>query len=62
MTHKNKFARAFSTKMLTYALDRPVGYADHEVLDSRVENLKKGEYRIQSLVRAIVASEPFLTK
>ena len=48
--------------MLTYALGRPVGYADHEVLDSLVENLKKDDYRTYSLVRAIVASEPFRTK
>ena len=48
--------------MLTYALGRPVGYADHEVLDSLVENLKKDDYRTYSLVHAIVASEPFRTK
>ncbi len=62
LTHKDKFARAFCTKMLTYALGRPVGYADHKVLDSLVENLKKDDYRIQSLIRSIVVSEPFRTK
>lgn len=62
MTYKDKFARAFSAKLLTYALGRPVGYTDHELLDSLIDTLKKEDYRIQSLIHAIVASEPFRTK
>ncbi|MDB5334613.1 MAG: hypothetical protein JWN70_232, partial [Planctomycetaceae bacterium] len=62
MTQKDKFARALSIKMLTYALGRPIGYADHSVIDSLVASLQKDEYRIQSLILAIVASEPFNTK
>ena len=62
MAQKDRFARAFSTKLLTYALGRPVGYTDHEVVDSLVDTLKKNDYRIQSLIHAIVASEPFGTK
>ena len=59
MTQKDKFARALSIRMLTYALGRPVGYTDHELIDSLVGTLKKNEYRIQSLIHSIVASEPF---
>ena len=62
MKQKDKFARAFSIKLLTYALGRPVGYTDHAVVDGLTEELKKDDYRIQSLVQAIVASEPFNTK
>ncbi len=62
LTYKDKFARALSAKLLTYALGRPVGYTDHELLDSLVDTLKKEDYRIQSLIHAIVASEPFRTK
>ena len=62
MAQKDKFARAFSVKMLTYALGRPVGYADYDLVDSLVAELKKDDYRIQSLIHAIVASEPFNTK
>jgi len=61
MTQKDKFARALSIKMLTYALCRPVGYADHALIDSLVATLKKDDYRIQSLIHAIVASEAFNT-
>lgn len=59
MSQKEKFARALSIKMLTYALCRPVGYTDHSLVDSLVGELKKNDYRIQSLIHAIVASEPF---
>ena len=62
MTQKDRFARALSIKMLTYALCRPVGYADHTLIDSLVSTLKNGEYRIQTLIHAIVASETFKTK
>ena len=36
MARKEKFARAFCTKLLTYALGRPIGYADHEQLDALI--------------------------
>ncbi len=62
LAHKDKFARALSAKLLTYALGRPVGYTDRELLDSLVDSLKKDDYRIQSLIHGIVASEPFRTK
>jgi hypothetical protein len=62
MTKKDEFARALSTKMLTYALGRPVGYPDHSLIDSLVGTLQQDDYRIQSLIHAIVASEPFKTK
>src|SRR5262249_37928977 len=62
LKHKEKFARAFSVKLLTYALGRPVGYADRKVIDALVDALKKNDYRIRSLVQAITASEPFRTK
>ncbi|MBT6487833.1 MAG: DUF1592 domain-containing protein [Planctomycetaceae bacterium] len=62
MSKKDKFARALSTKMLTYALGRPVGYTDHRLIDSLVGSLKRNDYRIQSLIHGIVASEPFASK
>jgi hypothetical protein len=62
LTHKDRFARAFSSKLLTYALGRPVGYADHAVVNTLTDTLKQNDYRIQSLIQAIVASEPFGTK
>ncbi len=62
MTKKDKFARAFSTKMLTYALCRPVGYTDRQLVDSLTEELRRDDYRMQTLIYAIVASEAFNRK
>lgn len=62
MAQKGKFARAFSVKMLTYALGRPIGYTDHTVVAALCATLQKNDYRIQPLIEAIVASEPFETK
>ena len=62
LAQKDKFARAFSVKMLTYALCRPVGYADYQLVDSLAEELRKNEYRLHALIYAIVASEAFGTK
>jgi len=62
MKQKDRFARAFSTKLLTYALGRPVGFADREMVEGLVSTLKSNDYRMQSLLDAIVTSEPFQTK
>jgi hypothetical protein len=62
LTKKDQFARAFSTKMLTYALCRPVGYTDRRLVDELTEELRRNDYRMQSLICAIVASEAFNTK
>lgn len=62
MVQKDRFARAFSVKLLTYALGRPVGYPDHQLLDQLVETLQTNDYRIQPLIHAIVKSKPFTTK
>ena len=58
MAEQDKFIRAFSEKLLTYALGRPVGYVDH----ATIETILKTEPRLQSLVQAVVTSEPFQTK
>ena len=58
MAEQDKFIRAFTEKLLTYALGRPVGYVDN----ATIETILKSEPRLQSLVQAVVASEPFQTK
>lgn len=62
LAQKERFARAFSSKLLTYALGRPVGYTDHQLVDSLVNDLKQHDYRIRSLILGIVVSEPFNSK
>lgn len=62
LEEKTSFARAFSEKMLTYALARPVGYVDRKTVDELVVALEQNDYRMRSLVQAIVATEAFRTK
>ena len=53
---------AWNERMMTYALGRPVGFSDRETVESFVTTLKTNDYKIQSLIQAIVASEFFQTK
>jgi hypothetical protein len=62
MTKKDRFARSFTIKLLTYALCRPIGYPDRELVDTLTAELKRDDYRIQTLIQGIVASQPFITK
>ena len=59
---KDAFARAFTERMLTYALCRPVGYVDNREVSQILDTLKKNHYRIRALLEAIVFSEAFQTK
>jgi hypothetical protein len=62
VTEKDKFARAFAEKLLTYALCRPVGYVDRATVDELTATLAKNDHRIQPLIRAIVVSDVFRNK
>ena len=56
---KNEFCRCLAEKMLTYALGRGLDSYDRCTIKSIVEQLQSNEYRFQTLITAIVTSEPF---
>jgi len=62
VAEKDKFIRAFTGQMLTYALGRPVGYVDHATVEKIISEISRQENRLQPLIHAVVMSEPFLTK
>ena len=68
LTEKERFVHGFVEKMLTYALGRPVGATDRPTLNEIMKALEpqtphsEDEYRLQVLIQAIVASQPFQTK
>ncbi len=62
LEEKDHFIRGFTKKMLTYALCRPVGATDREMVDGIVKKLARDDYRMQSLVQAIIATEAFQMK
>ena len=62
LAEKERFVRGFTQKMLTYALGRSVGATDRGMVDGIVQQLQRDEYRMQSLLQAVVASEAFRMK
>ncbi len=59
---KAKFYKGFTEKLLAYALGRPVGAADRELVNGILEGTAKEEHRLQAMVQAIVASRAFRTR
>jgi hypothetical protein len=62
LAEKERFVRGFTQKLLTYALGRSVGATDRETVDAIVEQLQRDDYRMQSLLQAVLASEAFRMK
>lgn len=62
LAEKERFAHGLAGHLLSFALARPLGPADQVALDDIVKTAASDDYRIQSLLRAIVTSEPFLNK
>ncbi len=62
LAEKDHFVRGFTMKMLTYALGRSVGATDRQTVDEVIAALKRDDYRMQSLLQAIVATDAFRMK
>lgn len=56
---KGKFTRAFTERLLTYALGRGVESTDRCNLDAMAAQVAKSDYRFSAVVASIVTSEPF---
>ncbi len=59
---KDKFAKGFTEKMLTYALGRTLEHSDRETVLQITAALGKEDYKLANLVQRIAGSELFLTK
>lgn len=55
-----QFAKAFTRHLLRFALSRELGPSDVIAIDSIVENAAKDDFKLQSLIRAVVQSNSFL--
>jgi len=62
LAEKEKFARAWTEKLLTFALCRPVGYVDHATVAEVTKAAATDDYRIRTLIQAVVASQAFQSK
>ena len=54
------FAKALTTKLLTYALGRTLELRDEATIDVLTSEFIQSDYRLKRLLEAIVMSEPFL--
>jgi hypothetical protein len=59
LEHKELFIRNLTAKMLGYALGRGLRDTDYYYVDEIVNRLMEDEFRGQTLVKAIITSEPF---
>ena len=55
-------ARNLTEKLLAYALGRQLDGYDHIIVDQMLKSITTDGYRMQSLIREIVASYPFLNR
>ena len=59
---KEQFAKAFTSKLLTYALGRRLEITDEKAVEELTHQFIECDYRIKPLIQLVVASETFQTK
>ncbi|TWU50626.1 hypothetical protein Poly51_39180 [Rubripirellula tenax] len=62
LARRDAFTRNLVEKMLTYALTRPVGYADRQTVETITDSVRSDDYQMRTLIREVVASEIFQSK
>lgn len=62
LEQQDRFRRALSERMLTYALGRPVEPADRGTSENMSQTMAAGNDTFRSLIKALVASEAFQSK
>jgi hypothetical protein len=55
----DQFVQTFTERLLTYALGRPLGYADMPTVRKIVRSAEPDGYKISTLIRGVVESDPF---
>ena len=59
---KDRFARALSEKILTYALGRSLEFTDEETTEALARGFKRSGYHLRDLITQVVETEAFRTK
>lgn len=59
---KDQFAKAFASKLLTYALGRRLEITDEKAVEDLTVKFIANNFRIKPLIQLVVASETFQTK
>jgi hypothetical protein len=59
LDHKDQFTRAFTERLLTYALGRGLDAYDQPTVRTVARSAARDDYRIRTIILGIVKSEPF---
>ena len=62
LDQKDQFTAAFTERLLTYALARGIGPRDMPAVRKISRGAAAGGYRVQTIVKGIVTSDPFLLR
>ncbi|MGK0188705.1 MAG: hypothetical protein ACI9R3_004518, partial [Verrucomicrobiales bacterium] len=62
LAEKDRFARGFAAHLLSFALARELGPADQIAVEEIAARAADDDYRIQTILKGVITSEPFLTK
>ena len=60
--HEAGFARGLIERSIEYALGRPFGFSDEDLAGELLANAKKTDFKLRSVIQALVASPAFHTK
>ena len=62
LAEKDRFTRGLAGHLLSFALARELGPADQDSLDQIAQTTAKDGYKIQTLIKQVILSEPFQMK
>ena len=60
--HREQYARAFTTKLFTYALGRRLELIDEKSINDLTSKFIESDYRIKNLIHLVVTSKTFQSK
>jgi hypothetical protein len=59
---REAFVRCFTEKLMTFALGRGLEYQDACAVDEILKRAAQDDYRVRTIIREIVLSDPFLKR
>jgi Protein of unknown function (DUF1592)/Protein of unknown function (DUF1588)/Protein of unknown function (DUF1585)/Protein of unknown function (DUF1595)/Protein of unknown function (DUF1587)/Planctomycete cytochrome C len=62
LKHKAKLAQSMVESLLAYSIGRDVGFSDANTIDGMLKKLSAADYRVRSMIHAVVASATFRQK
>ena len=62
LKHKAKLAQSMVESLLAYSIGRDVGFSDANTIDGMLKKLSAEDYRVRSMIHAVVASAIFHQK